>query len=304
MILIPTWWPEWKCPNEKLGNILDNTKKEEIENLSDQEPTSNDILEMNIREIAQEILESDEMKWRLKWIERKGMDTKIPNIGNYDLWSTIRDEYKKIMKQYRRFHEGRSDSFKIFKKTLEDIADKGIFSEEFKKYSETIEKEAKKNRKRFIARSKNLAKLLTIARITSRKDIANIRYKNNKEKNNYFKEWSPWNYEIIENDRYSENIFVPKNTIEAHIEHYSPKEYEDWINKVFLEWIQLIKSYIAEHPECPWVLMGSRLIYSIIKDKPNIAERIWLTEKNTSIDEKERHATAFIDRDTFWKDRK
>jgi hypothetical protein len=45
-----------------LENILDNTKKEEIENLSDQEPTSNDILEINIREIAQEILESDEMK--------------------------------------------------------------------------------------------------------------------------------------------------------------------------------------------------------------------------------------------------
>jgi hypothetical protein len=145
---------------------------------------------------------------------------------------------------------------------------------------------------------------LTIARITSRKDVANIRYKNNKEKNNYFKEWNPWNYEIIENDRYSENIFVPKNTIEVHIEHYSPKEHENWINKVFLEWIQLIKSYISEHPECPWVLMDSRLIYSIIKDKPNIAERIWLTEKNTSIDEKERNATAFIDRDKFWKDRK
>jgi hypothetical protein len=29
-----------------------------------------------------------------------------------------------------------------------------------------------------------------------------------------------------------------------------------------------------------------------------------LTEKNTSIDEKERNATAFIDRDKFWKDRK
>lgn len=299
MISIPKSWQEWIWTNENLENILDTTKKEEIENLSNQEPTSNDILDMNIKEIAQEILESDEIRWKLKWIELKDMDTKIPNIGNYNLWSTIRDEYKKIMKQYNRLHEGRSDSFKIFKKTLEDIADKGIFTEECKKYSNTIEDAASRNRRRFIVRAKPLAKLLTMVRINSRKEIANIRYKNNKEKNMYLKEWSPWNYDTIENDKYIDNIFVPKNTIEVHIEYYSPKENEDWTTKVLLEWLQLIKSYILSHPECPWILMSSRLIYSIIKEKPNMAKRIWLNERNTYINEKEKHATAFIDRDIF-----
>lgn len=301
MILTPkAWWDESQT-NNSLENIT-NTTKEEIAYLSNKELTSNEVLDKNIEEIANEILALEEIQPKLQKVPLQGMDTKIPNIGNYDLWSAIRDEYKKIMKQYRRFREGRLNSFKLFKKTLEDMADKGIFSEEFKKYSRTIEDATSKNKRKFIARAKPLAKLLTIVRINSRKEIANIRYENNKEKNMYLKEWSPWNYEIIENDGYIDNTFVPKNTIEAHIEYYSPREHESWITKVLLEWIQLIKSYILSHPECPWVLMSSRLIYSIIKDKPNLAKRIWLNEKNTYINEKEKHATAFIDRNIFLKE--
>lgn len=303
MLLTPSstskQWPLWTQINDSEA-IINTTENKKANNISETEFTSQDLLESEIKEIAKEILESNEVKEKLKWIQLNGIDTKIPNIGNYDLWSTIRDEYKKIMKYYRRFHEGRTDSFDIFKKTLNDIADKGIFSEEFEKYSNTIEEAAtSKNKKKFIARTKPIAEMLTIARITSRKTIANIRYENNKEKNLYLKEWSPRNYDITENDWYNDGIFVPKNTIEAHIEYYAPKENEDQITKVILEGFQIIKWYLFQHPECPWVLMSSRLIYSIIKEKPRIAERVWIKNRTTSIDEKAKHATTFIDRETF-----
>lgn len=294
----PSWW---KWPNEKLGGITNKIREKWLKVLGKEGLLWEDVLldRMTIQ-TAENILSSSIVKKELLKVKRQWTETKIPNIGNYDLWSTIRDEFRKITKIYRKYREWEKEAFEIFKNDLKNLIDEGFLRDSLEKHYKEIEDAAgQKNIKKFILRARPLVESLVLIRIIDREKMSQIRNNKHWDKFIAFKEWNPIHYDIIWKDEDKNGVFVPKNSIEIHIEWVEKK-----ITKSLLESFWLIRKYLEEHTECPGIFMHSWLVYLIMidshdKQKNNIAKRFWLNESNTKLDQKTKLWRSFVKRDIF-----
>lgn len=301
MVLLPWSHEESKDALKQSTDISTTTKKNLniwIENkyITAYHQWKDELVETLTGDIIEDVLSLSTVQEKLERIDIQWGATRIPNIGNYNLGSTIQNEYKNIIKCYKTYHEGKISRTSHFKEILKKLWEEGRYTQKMEFYYQTIERViTEQPLKKFLIRAKPLITSLVVTRIIARDIIANIRYNEAKEECTLFKEGNPTNYEIIQEDCDIEEIFVPKNSINIHILNF----WKEGVVKKLLEGVGLIKDYLERHQDCPWFFVESWLLYSFIKHQPNITKRMWLNEQNLQIDEKSKTAKAFVSRETF-----